>query len=175
MGVSAGNLGLVSQLIGMGATVGNTLAQSRAARTQANYDASVADQNARMSAFQAEDALRRGETETNRARMATKRLIGSQRAAMAAQGIEVDSGSAMDIQEDTAALGALDAQAIQNNAYMEAFGYKSQAIDYTAKAKMSKLEGRTKARNSLLTGGLQFARDLTGAVDYGQRNRLFEI
>ena len=62
-------------------------------------------------------------------RTKTAQLIGSQRAALASQGGDVDSGSPLDIQSDTARAGEFDAQTIRNNAAQQAYGYRLQAAN----------------------------------------------
>ena len=73
--------------------------------------------NAEMSEISAEDVLRRGEREANSVRRSGRAVRGSQRAAYAAQGVDVDSGSAADIQEETDILSEADSRTVRNNAW----------------------------------------------------------
>ena len=54
--------------------------QAKAANAQADYNASVADNNAKMATYQAEDAQRRGEEEAISKNRQTAQLRGEQRA-----------------------------------------------------------------------------------------------
>lgn len=121
----------------------------------------AADQNRQFSELMAEDAIRRGDRAALQHRKKVRQLIGSQRAALAAQGIDVNAGSAMDVQLDTASLGAQDAETIKNNAWREAWGLRSQASGYGAQAAMAGISGGlagfagAQAQSStFLTGGL---------------------
>lgn len=115
----------------------------------------LAKANARIAEMQAVDAIARGRESERRFRQDVSGLVGAERAALAAQGIEVDTGDALQIQEDTAALGELDALTIRNNAAREAWGYRVQAADYRAQGELARTEGTFGAFSTLLTGGAQ--------------------
>lgn len=154
--------------IGLGAgalsTFGQTYSASQAQGAEADYRRSQLELNRQMADIQAKDAIARGDREAEALRARTKKLIGSQRAALAAQGIEVGSGSALDVQADTAALGAVDELTIRNNAWREAFGYRTQALGFGSQGALAALAARNQQRQTILTGGLNFA---TGAIkDY---------
>ena len=138
-------------------TIGNIYTQSRAIKAQGSYEAGVYEQNARLAQMQAEDAIERGDQDARTYQLQVKRLMGSQRARLAAQGLDLGYGSALDIQEDTAMLGAMDALTIRNNAYREAWGYKVQALDYSGRAAFTSLTAKSKASQTILTGGMQLA------------------
>lgn len=145
-------------------TGANAYAQSSAINTQSKWQEMQLQTNERLANMQAEQAVKRGDKEAQAIRQKTKQLIGSQRAALAAQGIEVNADTSADIQADTASLGALDALTAKNNAWLEAWGYKVQANDYAGQAKMARMAGKFNAKQTLLTGGLQMARDITGGM-----------
>ena len=146
-------------------TVSNFAAQRQqagAVMAQGEYSKRIADWNASAAERQAADAVSRGATDSQRQLTATKGLIGSQRAALAAQGIEVDSGSALDVQTDSQTLGELDALTIRNNAAREAFGFTTQASNYRQQGNMDLLAANNKASGiraqsygTLLTGVAQ--------------------
>lgn len=131
--------------------------QAEAARAEAAFNAKQSEMNARLSEMQAEDAISRGDKEASNYKQKISQTIGSQRAAAAAQGIDVDSGSAMEIQEDTQRLGEKDVMTIKNNAWREAWGLKVEAQNHRANAVMGRAAGENRARMTLLTGGLQAA------------------
>lgn len=161
MGLETGILGAAS----LASTAAGTYAQSGAIRGQASYEAQQLNANARLANLQAARSEQLGQRAATRQMQATRGLIGSQRASLAAQGIDISSGSAADIQADTAALGALDAQMLANNARLEAMGYRQQASSLQGQARMTKLGARNAARNTILSGGLQATRDL-GYLSY---------
>src|SRR5688572_21516346 len=84
------------------------------------YNAQVAEESAK-------DATARGQDEAAKQAAMTRGVIGSQRAGFAGQNVDVNQGSAVDVQADAAYLGELDRQTILNNAAREALGYKQDA------------------------------------------------
>ena len=117
----------------------------------------IAKSNERIADMRAEDALKRGQEAVGRARGRTKKLIGSQRASIAAQGIRTDVGSAQDVQQEAQDIGELDALAIKNNAAREALGFKTEAVSASLQGRIAAGRGRTQAAETLVTGGLRAA------------------
>jgi hypothetical protein len=128
---------------------------SLAARSEADYMATNHRINAMFNELAAEDAMKRGSEAAGAHMKQVRKLQGSQRAAMAASGVNVDVGSASAIQEETGVLGAMDMITIQNNAYREAMGYKLASINEQAGARFAGYSGENRSRNALLTGGIQ--------------------
>ncbi len=127
--------------------------------------------NAEMSEISAEDVLRRGEREANSVRRSGRAVRGSQRAAYAAQGVDVDSGSAADIQEETDILSEADSRTVRNNAWREAFGYKTQAADSRMASVYAKYSSKQDARRTILTGFLQGGTSFGGINAYSSKVR----
>ncbi len=136
--------------------------QGKAQKYQYRANERIAEVNSRIAEMQARDALKRGHETEARSRQGTKKLRGSQRASIAAQGIRTDFGSAQDIQQETEDIGELDALTIRNNAAREAFDYRSQGGDFTMQAleagtrgRMASSTGAFGATQTLLTGGIR--------------------
>lgn len=140
--------------------ISGTYSGYQASKLESKYTSQQLQFNSKLAELQAKDAERRGVDEANAYRVKVRQLIGKQRASMAAQGIEIDDGSALDIQEETAAFGAEDARTIRTNAFLEATGYRIQALDYKSQSKYEEISGRTKSRNTLLTGGMSAIEDI---------------
>lgn len=141
-------------------TLSSSAQQSAATKSQAAFQSGQFETQARLSELQAESAITRGRQEETEAKKKTKILIGRQRAALSAQGIEISSGSALDIQIETAEAGAVDALTIKNNAFREATGHRIEAIDLRSQAGFARSAGKNKARNTLITGGVTAASDV---------------
>lgn len=162
-------------------TIGSTLINYASQRKQANaaeaegaYQANVYRQNAAIADMQGADAITRGAEEERRFRQGTKQIVGASRAALAAQGVDVNSGSALDVQASEMALGELDALTIRNNAAREAWGYQVDALNSRQAAKMAQLGAknaadayRSQATSTLLTG----AANTYGLYSQSQRNK----
>lgn len=142
--------------------------QGQAQRQQGKHQQQVLEQNSRLAQLQAEDSIRRGDKEAAQVRKQASKIEGAQRAALAAQGLDVDMGSALDIQMETAELGALDALTVKNNAWREAWGYKTQAIDLSTQGRMANIGSKAARQQTLLTGGLQAAQ--IGMTGYARSN-----
>ena len=140
-----------------GLSINQANQQAKSLRAQAAYQASMAEVNAQFSEMQANDVMRRGKQEATAVRKEGQKIIGAQRAALAAQGIEVDTGSAAELQEETAMLSAEQAVKVQNNAWREAWGYKTQAAQMRSAARFGQIEAAMKVQSTLMTGGIQAA------------------
>ncbi len=117
----------------------------------------IARANERLFEFKATDAKRRGRERAGRVRQRGKKVIGAQRAALAAQGIRVDVGSASDIQRETADITDFDAMTIKNNALREAFGFETRGADIRLESRFDRGATVVRATGTLLTGGIQAA------------------
>ena len=94
--------------------------QAKAARDAYSYNAAVND-------LQAQDALNRGEESLQRHYMQASQFKGRQRAALAANGVDLTYGSALDILTGTDIMARYDADIIKANAEREALGFKTEA------------------------------------------------
>ena len=140
--------------------------QASAQKKQAEYQAQVAANNAKVSAWQRSDALQRGEIDAQNAMRQQADLLGRQRASMAANGIDITQGSALDVLSTTRFLGQADVNTIQSNAAREAWGYEVQGSNQLADANLSKwkadntdpaLAGGMAAGSSLLSSASSYA------------------
>jgi len=149
--------------IAMGAgTVLNAAAQAKAASTNRR----IAEYNARMLDGQAVDALARGEEEAGSVATEARGLRGSQRAAIAGQGITLDSATAEAIDRDTIATTERNLRKVRSNAMREAWGFRQQAKATRYAGKMAYRGAMLNTYGSLLTGGAQTA---GAARDYSNR------
>lgn len=137
-------IGLASSIVGGIGQMQQANAQARAAE----YNAAVADMNAKISERRAKDAIERGQNEEQLQRMKTADLQGKQRAAMAANGVDIGFGSPLDTLVDTAYLGELDALTIRRNTAREAYDFRVQGMNQSAEGELKRMEAK-----SARTGG----------------------
>ena len=123
-------------------------AQNKASQAQKR----IANRNADLMEQQAEDARKQGEEEAAAIRRRVRRLQGQQKAAFATQGLETGSGTAADLIEETAALGAEDQLRIRNNAAMSAWGFRTQAANTRYEGRQLRRQGQQQAASSLISG-----------------------
>lgn len=143
-----------SSIIGAGTSFSSAYTQSQAIKSQAGFEKGQAEFNSHLADLNAAGAKVRGEKLYSQYNKKVKQTIGSQRAAYAAQGIDVTSGSAHEVQTDTRRVGDLDLMTIKNNAWQEAWGYKTQALQDTMRGNFTSLASDYAAKNTLLAGGL---------------------
>lgn len=138
----------------------STIQQGKAAEAQANYQAQVADNNAKVARMQAEDALQRGQIEEQQHRRKVQQMLSTQRVGIGASGFDLSDTTSQDILGDTAMFGEYDALTIRNNAAREAWGYRNQASNYTAQAGANRAAGDNAMNNAYLSAGT----DLLGSA-----------
>lgn len=148
-------------------TMLNANSQARAMQAQGEYAQRMSNVNANFTDIQAQDAIRRGDKSAQRLGLQTRQLIGAQRAAAAGGGVEVNSGSPLQLQADAAALSAMDQATIRNNAWKEAMGLKMESSIQRSHGDMAARTGRFNARQTMLGGELQALGQVgRGAYDY---------
>jgi hypothetical protein len=135
--------------------------QAQGVRRQTMAESDLMNLNAGYSDAEAQDALSRGREAVSRLRMDARATVGASRASMAAQGLDLGSGSAADVLKDTAAVSELDRLTIENNAKREAWGYHVEAAGQRYQAGNLRQAGRNAARAGRFGSGLTL---LTGAM-----------
>ena len=119
MGFSAA---AAAALLGAKGAYDSASAQKDALGTQAG----VAERNAQLSGAQADQALQVGAAAEQSQRLKTAALVSSQRAQMAANGVDLGVGSATDVLSSSAYMGSRDALTIRDNATRQAWAYRVQ-------------------------------------------------
>lgn len=141
--------------LGMGLSLLGGISQASAAEAQGDYQNTMSQINASFADRQAEDAIKRSIKDSGDVKKTASELAGEQRVAFAAQGTDVNSGTAADVQLGTEYQGIEAAKTVRNNAIREALGFKTQALDSRNQGAMGKIAARNSATNSILTSGLQ--------------------
>ncbi len=151
--------GVIVGLLSSAVSAVGAIQQANAQADAANHQAAVARRNAKLEEVKARDAIVRGGDEIRKNQRRTNELLGTQRAAMAANGLDVTYGSPLDAAVDTAMLGELDEITLNANRHNEAYDHKITAWNYkneaelkSAEARNAKSAGAINAFGSLLTG-----------------------
>jgi hypothetical protein len=126
--------------------------QSDALRRQGDYARQQGDANARLSDLQALESYRKGSKEAANIKQKAGQVLSSQRAALAAQGLDLGSGTAADVQQDTQELSTLDAEVARNNAWREAWGFKAKALDQRTQGEQTQMAKRNEASMKNIEG-----------------------
>ena len=139
------------QIASMAGTVLSGLYGAYSQYQSGKFNEKVANENAKQQEAAAQDALVRGGAEANRHRQLAKRYIASQNTALAANGLDISSGSALAQTTDTAALGEMDARTSYLNAQREAYGYSVGAANARTQGSVARAQGNNAALGTLLT------------------------
>ena len=139
---------LAMTAIGTVAGIASSASQAQAQSAQAEYQSKIAQRNADLAEQQASAQRMQGYENMAAERLKTARLIGQQRAQAGASGVAVDSGSFLDVAEDTAARGDIAAINAYNkgidtgyNSEIQAWNYESQAAGYDYSAGQAQSAG----------------------------------
>jgi hypothetical protein len=111
---------------------------AQSSKATLNFNADLADINARVAESAAQASLLTGEREEQRSMISTANLKGTQRASLAANGVDLGEGSAANILTTTDVMGEADANTIHANAIRQAFGYRTQSVNQSNQAMMSR-------------------------------------
>lgn len=142
--------------------------QANAGRQVANYQAQVAGNNAVLAGYQRSAAIQQGDLQVQHAMLQQSQLYGEQRATLAANGLDMSSGSAVDQLATTRFLGQQDVNNLQSNAARAAWGYAGNQANYRAEAQLSRWQAANNdpAGIGVMSGAGSL---LSGARLYGGR------
>lgn len=101
--------------------------QAQNAKAMANYNAGVAE-------IQAQDALMRGDEEAARVRRQSQQMVGAQRTAFSAKGLDLGAGSVADELDKTDFFGEVDRATTRDNAKREAWSRRAQRNQFQFEA-----------------------------------------
>jgi hypothetical protein len=141
MGMSTSNTSSLGLLLAGGGTVMNAMGAYKSAagqRAALDYQASVAESNAQIAEQQARFAQMNGQQEEAASRLKTAALLGDQKATLAANGVDVNSGSPIEIMASAKYLGEKDAFTIRDNAARMAWAYRQRSRGYLNEADMDR-------------------------------------
>jgi hypothetical protein len=105
-------------------------------------------------------ALEQGQEAVKRQRMKVSGMIGAQRTGLAAQNILLDTGTASDIQQQTAYWGEVDATTIRKQRGARSLGYEQQGLSYELQGKVAMQQGISNAIGTVLGGGGDIAKQM---------------
>lgn len=152
-------ISIAATAISTGMSVVQNIQQGKAAKAQANYQAAVARNNKILAGRAAERTEERGRREAAEVRQRNRALRGRQRAVLAAHGVDLGFGSAIDIEEGTALTGEVDALTFQERARREAEDLRFRGEMFGSEAELTLATGKTRqqqayfnAAQSLATG-----------------------
>lgn len=168
----------VSAVVGTVGAIRSANAQADAAK----YNASIAQQNQQIAQQNATLAAQAGEQQAAVQEQKTRATIGAITAGQAASGVDINSGSAVDVRSSAAELGELNAITIRSNAAKEAYGYQTNATGFQNQATLDKSSaanastaGEIGATSTLLGGFGSAASNYTKYLNQNSFNTGFAV
>jgi len=130
----------------------NSYQSSQASASAAEYQSDIYRQNASIAQNNAVTERQSGIDEARKIKLQTLSNISSQQVAMAANGVDIGEGSALELTDSTKYYGEMDALTTYSNANSRASAYEAESSNYLAQAGMSSSVANNYRNSSLLSG-----------------------
>lgn len=145
---------LLATAIGAGVlgAVGS-IQKGNAAGKAADFDAALGEQNANL-------AEQQGAQDAQAIRIQSRKNIGGIHASIGASGLTADSGSAMDVLQESAANGEMDALRAKHAGDLKAWSYRTGAEQSREAGDSARTTGYLGAASSILGAGASVASQL---------------
>lgn len=167
--ISLTALTAAGSLAGAGVSAYGTYQKGQADSAAAVYAAQVARNNQIIAEQNAQHAEIVGEAQAAATSQKGAAKAAKIKVAQAASGIDVNSGSAVDVQAGEAETSALDTDTVLSNAELQAYGYRTQGTNFgaeagldDAKASQAKTGGILGAAGGLLSNASSLSGKWTG-------------
>jgi hypothetical protein len=138
---------------------GGAIFSAIGASQQDNYQAAVAQNNAMIAHDAMKNDIQAGAADQQSALFKSAGLIGAAKAAQGSSGLDVNSGSAVQVRTTDDMFGQLGAMTIRSNAARAAYGSQVQSEAFTAEAGLDK----DAAANALVSGAINATSSLLAA------------
>lgn len=132
------------------ASVAGTAMSAISASNNADYQSQVAENNAIAAEQNAQYARRAGEQQAAAQSLKGADTAGKIQTAIAANGVDVNTGSAVDVEASQRQQSKLDTETVLNNADLQAYGYRTQAVNFQAQSQLDSAQ----SSQALIGGGL---------------------
>jgi hypothetical protein len=144
-------LGLIGGVISAVGTIASGIAQKNAL----DYQAQVANNNAIIAQQNANYAIEAGQSKAAQQGMKEAEIGGEIKAAQAAGGVDVNTGSNKEVQKSQRELGALNQKQVIANAQLTEYGYLAQKTNFQAQSQLDTYEGQQAEVGGFLGGAGQ--------------------
>lgn len=155
----AAGVSAATAVAGTAVAVNSSEQQAKAQSNAADYNAAVAKNNATLASQNSIVAAQQGDVAQQRAYQEGAQREAMVKAAFGANGIQMNSGSALDLQADQARTTQQNVQAIGYNANVAQVGYLNQQTGFTSQAGLDTAQGQnditagnTSALSSIIGG-----------------------
>jgi hypothetical protein len=159
MGAPLAIAAVVASVASTGIAAAGAISSAHAQSANANYQAQVARNNATTAAQNAEYATQAGQEKAQEARTQARQNQGAVTTALAANGLDVNTGTPEQVERTQRETSALGTQQIVDSAALQAYGYRTQGTGFQAESQLQQAEagqattaGAFGATGSLLSG-----------------------
>jgi len=161
------NLSLLNWLAG-GLEFGNALFNLATEERRKQYIAQQFKFNEDIANLQQQEAIYAGTIKQNIFQERTAQLSSAQKAAEAAQGVDISSFGPAFTRLQTGEIGGIDYLTIANNAYLEGLGYQIKKENYAISSMLEQNEAEYEKRRTLLGGVESLYQSGIKALAYAQ-------
>jgi hypothetical protein len=116
--------------------------QAKATDAADKYNSAVARENAQLATQNADWTAAEGEQQTGLAGLEGQQKSGQIKSAQAANGVDVNSGSALGVQQSQSEMNMLNQMNIRSNAARTAYGYQVQSTQDIGQAQLDTAAGK---------------------------------
>jgi hypothetical protein len=138
------------QTLALGASVTAGVMGAAGAYQQGQVAKQVGRNNQIMAEYAAQDAQRRAGEDAVKIQQKAAQLKGSQRATMAAKGLDLSEGTAAELLDQTDFFGATDAATARSNGNRDAWSARTQGTNARAQGDAAARQGNLSAFSTLL-------------------------
>lgn len=136
-----GLLGIGATILGGQKQVQGIEQQGEAQKAQFQYQAGVADINAQISKQNGDLARVQGEAQAAKYGLAAGQRAGQIKVAQASSGLDINSGSAAQVQKSNQIVTNMDLDTIRSNAVKTAYDYDVNAVGFENQSKLYQMGG----------------------------------
>lgn len=170
---ASGGSSALQILGGIGSAYGQ-YEQGKMDKKAAEFNALVSEQNAENAEYAAASKQEQGKTGSRKHQQKTALLVGQQKAAYGASGVDVNYGTPVEIMAETVLHGEDDAATIRYNAELEAWGLKTEAADYRKQAASYRATGQAAlVRGHMGAGTTMLGSASSAALNYSRVNNSY--
>lgn len=161
-------MGVPLTMAGGIAGAAGSIQQGYASAGAANYNAKIAEQNAALATQNAGIAGAEGEQAYGMEGIKSAQTQGNIKVAQAANNVDVNSGSAKQVQRSQAVMSALSEANIRSNAARQAYGFETQATSDMAQSALYKSQAKQDIAAGFTGAGISIAKAGGEAAFYNQ-------
>lgn len=136
-----GGFGMLTSALGGVIGAGGALESGQAQSQMYNYQAGMAQMNAKIAKQNADYAINVGEHQAENYGLQAGQRMGQIKSAQGASGLDVNSGSAQQVQKGQATITNMDLTQIRSNAAKTAYNFDVQSVQDQQQAQLYRMAG----------------------------------